>query len=72
MDELAARLENRNTETEEERKRRLEDAHIELAEQDWYDYVITNRQGHAEEAAEKLRAIMIAEHSRVHPRQVTI
>lgn len=72
MDELAARLENRNTETEEERKRRLEDARTELAEQDWYDYVITNRQGHAEEAAEKLRAIMIAEHSRVHPRQVTI
>ena len=72
MDELATRLENRNTETEEERKRRLEDANIELAEQDWYDYVITNRQGHAEEAAEKLRAIMIAEHSRVHPRQVTI
>lgn len=72
MEELAARLVNRNTETEEELKRRLEDAHHELAEQDWYDYVITNRQGHAAEAAEQLHAIMIAEHSRVHPRQVTI
>jgi guanylate kinase len=72
MEELTARLVNRNTETEEELKRRLEDAHNELAEQDWYDYVITNRQGHVAEAAEKLRAIMLAEHSRVHPRQVTI
>jgi guanylate kinase len=72
LEELAARLAKRNTETEEELKRRLQDAHTELAEQDWYDYVITNRQGHAAEAAETLRAIMTAEHSRVHPRQVTI
>ena len=72
MEELAARLVNRNTETEEELKRRLEDAHHELAEQDWYDYVITNRQGHVAEAVRQLDAIIIAEHSRVHPRQVTI
>ncbi|HVB76160.1 MAG TPA: guanylate kinase [Ktedonobacteraceae bacterium] len=72
LDELANRLVKRNTETEEELKRRLEDANAELAEQDWYDYVILNRQGQVEEAAEKLRAIMTAEHSRVHPRLVTI
>jgi guanylate kinase len=72
LEELAARLTKRNTETEEELKRRLEDAHTELAEQDWYDYVITNRQGHVAEAAEQLRAIITAEHSRVHPRHVTI
>lgn len=72
MEELAARLVQRNTETEEELQRRLADAHIELAEQDWYDYVITNRQGHVAEAAERLRAIMLAEHSRVHPRRVSI
>ncbi|GAC1566436.1 MAG: guanylate kinase [Ktedonobacteraceae bacterium] len=72
LEELATRLVNRNTESEEELKRRLEDAHAELAERDWYDYVILNRQGHIEEAAEKLRAIIAAEHSRVHPRQVTI
>ena len=72
LEELADRLVKRNTETKEELQRRLEDAHIELAERDWYDYVITNRQGHAAEAAEKLRAIITAEHSRVHPRQVTI
>ncbi|HLX55861.1 MAG TPA: guanylate kinase [Ktedonobacteraceae bacterium] len=72
MEELTTRLVNRNTETEEELKRRLEDASSELAEQDWYDYIILNRQGHVEEAAEKLRAIITAEHSRVHPRQITI
>ena len=72
LEELATRLVNRNTETETELKRRLEDARNELAEQDWYDYVITNRQGHVAEAAEKLRAIITAEHSRVHPHQVTI
>ncbi len=72
MEELADRLVNRNTETKEELQRRLEDASIELAQRDWYDYVITNRQGQAAEAAEKLRAIITAEHSKVHPRQVTI
>ena len=72
IEELTARLVKRNTETKEELQRRLEDARIELAQQNWYDYVITNRQGHAAEAAEKLRAIITAEHCRVHPRHVTI
>jgi guanylate kinase len=72
IDELATRLVKRNTETKVELQRRLEDARVELAQQNWYDYVITNRQGHAAEAAEKLRAIMTAEHCRVHPRHVTI
>lgn len=72
IDELATRLVRRNTETKAELQRRLEDARNELAQQNWYDYVITNRQGHAAEAAEKLRAIMTAEHCRVHPRHVTI
>lgn len=72
INELATRLVKRNTETKAELQRRLEDARVELAQQNWYDYVITNRQGHAAEAAEKLRAIMTAEHCRVHPRHVTI
>lgn len=72
IDELATRLVKRNTETKEELQRRLEDARIELAQQNWYDYVIANRQGHVAEAAEKLRAIIAAEHCRVHPRHVTI
>lgn len=72
LDELATRLVERNTETKEELKLRLADANTELAEQHWYDYAITNHQGHVEEAAEKLRAIVMAEHCRVHPRQIII
>ena len=72
LEELAQRLTKRQTETEAERQRRLADAKNELAEKDWYDYVITNRQGHLDEAVELLRAIMLAEHARTHPRHVTI
>ncbi len=72
LEELAQRLSKRQTETEAERQRRLADAQRELAEKDWYDYIIPNRQGHLKEAVELLRAIMLAEHARTHPRHVTI
>ena len=72
LEELAQRLTQRQTETEAERRRRLTDAQNELAEKDWYDYIIPNRQGHMEEAVDLLRAIMLAEHARTHPRHVTI
>lgn len=72
LEELAQRLAQRQTETEAERQRRLADAQNELAEKDWYDYIIPNRQGHLEEAVELLRAIMLAEHARTHLRHVTI
>ncbi len=71
-EDLVRRLARRNTETPEQLQRRLEDARVELAEQHWYDYVIVNREGHVQEAVEKLRAIMIAEHCRVHPRHVKV
>ena len=72
LEELAQRLTQRQTETEAERRRRLADAQNELAEKDWYDYIITNRQGHLDEAVELLQAIMLAEHARTHPRHVTL
>lgn len=72
MEELAQRLDDRKTETPEERQRRLADARLELAEKDWYDYIILNRRGHIEEAVEKVRAIMLAEHCRAQPRQIKI
>jgi guanylate kinase len=71
-DELVMRLNSRHTETEEERKRRLDDAQRELAQQDNYDYVVVNRQGHLQDAVDCLRAIMLAEHCRTHPRIVTL
>jgi len=72
VEELAQRLDARKTETQEERRRRLADARVELAEKDWYDYIILNRQGHVEEAVERLRAIILAEHCRARPRQIKI
>ncbi len=72
LEELTQRLEGRQTETEEELQRRLADARKELAEQHWYDYLITNRDGHLQDAVDCLRAIMLAEHCRVHPRNIDI
>ncbi len=72
LEELAQRLTNRHTETDAERTRRLTDARKELAEKDWYDYVIVNRQNHLQEAVDQLRAIMLAEHARTHPRNIDI
>ena len=72
LEELTQRLTGRQTETEEELQRRLADARKELAEQHWYDYLITNRDGHLQEAVDCLRAIMLAEHCRVHPRNIDV
>lgn len=72
LDVLASRLIHRNTESAEERARRLADARAELAEQSKYDYVITNKQGLLSEAVEKLWAIIIAEHCRVTPRHIQV
>ncbi len=67
VEELVERLTARQTETEQERQRRLLDAQNELAQRDHYDYVIENRQGQLEEAVERLHAIMVAEHCRTRP-----
>src|SRR5712692_4763951 len=72
MEELAQRLTSRQTETESELTRRLADAREELAQQHWYDYVVVNRQNHLQEAVDQLRAILLAEHSRTHPRRIDI
>ena len=72
LEELAQRLSSRHTETEAELQRRLADARMELAQQQWYDYVIRNRQGHIQEAVDKLRAIIVAEHCRNSPSYVEI
>ena len=72
LEELSQRLTDRQTETEEELQRRLADARKELAEQHWYDYLVTNRDGHLQEAVDCLRAIMLSEHCRVHVRNIII
>src|SRR5260370_22349770 len=72
LEELTQRLTGRQTETEEELRRRLADARKELAEQHWYDYLITNRDGHLQEAEHYLRPIMLAEIWRVNPRSIRV
>lgn len=72
VEELTLRLNHRHTETEAEQQRRLADAQEELARRDQYDYVVVNRQGQLQEAVRCLRAIMLAEHCRTHPRIVTL
>src|SRR5438270_12094311 len=72
LEELTQRLATLQTETEEERLRRLADAREELTQQYWYDYAVLNRQCHLQEAVDQLRAIMLAEHARTHPRHIDI
>ncbi|MBE3561309.1 MAG: guanylate kinase [Ktedonobacteraceae bacterium] len=72
IEELAERLTSRQTETEAQLRRRLLDAHKELAQWERYDYVIENRQGQLDAAVDRLRAIMLAEHCRTHPRYVNL
>lgn len=71
-EELVQRLAGRQTETEAEMRQRLEDAQQELAQRSNYDYIIENRQGQLDEAVERLRAIMLAEHCRTTPHYVNL
>lgn len=72
VEELIERLSHRQTETEDERERRLKDAEKELVQREHYDYIIENRQGQLHVAVDHLRAILLAEHCRTHPRYVTM
>jgi guanylate kinase len=72
VEELVERLVNRQTETEEQVKRRLKDAQYELAQKEYYEYIIENRQGKLNDAVDSLQAVMRAEHCRARPRYVNI
>jgi guanylate kinase len=69
LDELVERVEARGSESPEQKTLRLLNAEREMAELPKYDYLIINRQGRLADAVEHLKAIMLAEHSRVAPRQ---
>ncbi len=62
-DKLESRLRGRNTEDEDELKKRLKDAHYELKQIKYYEYLIVNN--HLEKALEELKAIVISERCRV-------
>ena len=64
LEELERRLRGRATEKEEAIARRLLNARREMAQRRYYDYAVTNDT--VEEAVDTIRAILRAEHCRIH------
>ncbi len=69
LEDLAARLIQRGTESPAALARRLADARLELQRLPEYDYVVVNRAGALETAVAHLKAIITAERLRVQPRR---
>jgi guanylate kinase len=72
FEELAGRLNRRQTESPEESDRRLNIARQELALAEQYDYCVVNRDDCLEQAVSEIEAIIIAEKCRVRPRVVRL
>ena len=66
------RLEKRKTETADSLALRIATARKELNRVEAFDYVIVNREFHLDETVDAIRAIIDAEHHRVHPRKVAL
>ena len=66
---LEKRLRGRNTESEDERKNRLEIAKTELQLIDQYDYCVVNQEDDIEQAVFQIQNIISAERSRINPDQ---
>lgn len=71
-DELLMRLRRRRTDSEAQLQERIRMAQEEMQRMVEFDYVVVNREGALDEAVQQILAIIAAEHSRVHPRQVTL
>jgi guanylate kinase len=67
LHELVERVDARGQDSPEQRTLRLLNAEREMAELPKYDYLIINRQDRLGEAVEQLKAVLLAEHSRVRP-----
>lgn len=65
--DLVERVNLRAQDTPEQRALRMLNAEREMAELPHYDYLIVNRNNRLNDAVEQLKAIMVAEHSRVEP-----
>ena len=72
LEDLKPRLEGRGTESEEELALRLANARREMEALPHFDYVVINAQGGLAESVARVRAIVVAERSRVEPRWVTV
>ncbi|MCE9647031.1 MAG: guanylate kinase [Chloroflexi bacterium] len=70
--ELERRLRERKTETADSLSLRIATARKELQRIEAFDYVIVNQDFHLDDTVDKVRAIIAAEHLRVHHRKVTL
>lgn len=71
-EELVHRLETRKTETADSLAIRIATARKELKRVEAFDYVIINRDFQLDETVDIIRAIITAEHHRVHHRKVSL
>ncbi len=71
-DELEQRLRERKTETADSLSLRIATARKELQRLDAFDYVIVNQEFHLDDTVDKVRAVIMAEHLRVHHRKVNL
>ena len=70
--DLSPRLQERGTETAEEMALRLANAWREMEALPQFDYVVVNRSGCLEDSVAVVRAIVVAERSKVEPRWVIV
>jgi guanylate kinase len=71
-EELITRLQARKTESPEQLKIRIATSRQEMKRLQEFDYVVVNLQHRLDEAVAQVVSIIAAEHSRVHPRRVTL
>lgn len=72
LEELATRLEKRETELDPDLALRKETAYQEMESLPIFDYVVINQQDQVDQAVAKIEAIIIAEKCHVTPRIVEI
>ena len=72
MEELARRLRQRRTESEEALARRLQAARQEMGTLNLFDYVVVNYEDRLDEAVDRIVAILWAEKMKVKPRRVVL
>jgi guanylate kinase len=70
--ELEQRLQRRNSDSPEQLKARIRTAREEMKCLPEFDYVVVNREGELDKAANDVMTIVQAEHSRVNPRVVKL
>ena len=71
-EELERRLRERKTETADSLSLRIATARKEFQRLEAFDYVIVNQDFHLDDTVDKVRAIIAAEHLRVHQRKVSL